>query len=152
MSFQSGALGDPDNLLPLDKIPTNEFIEKFLEDDSSESGKKDSTSTNMNKENKPKIKVDPLPDISDDDLETVLDIEGKTHSWDLGDLVPDIKKVRILLFSENTSIYGIVEVCAYRSMYSSTRIFSLHKSAKLSYLEFSSQKCQIMVGHVLHLR
>ncbi len=76
--FQSGALGDPDNLLPLDKIPTNEFIEKFLEDDSSESGKKESSSTNMKRaESKPKIKVDPLPDISDDDLETVLDIEGK---------------------------------------------------------------------------
>ena len=68
-------------MLPLDKIPTNEFIEKFLEDDSSESGKKDSSSTNMKRaESKPKIKVDPLPDISDDDLETVLDIEGKRLS------------------------------------------------------------------------
>ena len=87
--FQSGALGDPDNLLPLDKIPTNEFIEKFLEDDSSESGKKDSSSTNMKRaESKPKIKVDPLPDISDDDLETVLDIEGKKPSVVIFQAIP----------------------------------------------------------------
>ena len=75
--FQSGTQSDLQDIPPLDKIPTNEFIEKFLEDDNHPTVSTESTLTEMNKSRKStKSKIEPLPDLSDDDLETVLDIKG----------------------------------------------------------------------------
>ena len=78
--LQSGTQTSLEDIPPLDKIPTNEFIEKFLEDDNHPALSTETTLTEMSKSRKStKAKIEPLPDLSDDDLETVLDIKGMSQ-------------------------------------------------------------------------
>ena len=82
-TFIQVALPDdkPEDIPALDKIPTNEFIENFLDDDSDDdidvgigrslSPSKESSIIEVKK----RSIAEPLPD-DQDDLETVLDIKG----------------------------------------------------------------------------
>ena len=72
--FQNTTDSDFQDIPPLDKIPTNEFIEKFLEDEDHPGLSAESTLLDMSGSRG--SKTGPA-DLSDDDLETVLDIKGK---------------------------------------------------------------------------
>ena len=82
--FSKTGEDDDQTIPPLDKIPTNEFIERFLgdEDDdrrSSTSSKHVALLTALSPSVKDmaKVTVEPLPE-DNDDLETVLDDTGKS--------------------------------------------------------------------------
>ena len=91
--MQTGGEDEKPIVPPLDKIPTNEFIEKFLDEDGeSLSGRPlnllgDDRSYKEDVKDvfrplRPKIQVEPLPD-ENDDLETILDDKGMSFAQHL---------------------------------------------------------------------